>query len=365
MRGSRVIGVILAVGLALGVAALVVLPRLGSDEPTLTTVRALVGSEKQPLLTDPDTTAALKRAGYRLLVDTAGSREIATARDLTGYDLVFPADSPQADRIRHDRKITASYVPFYSPMAIATFRPILGLLEAAGVAHAKGDTVMFDMRTYLDLVAHETRWSQLPGNTVYPTEKSILISSTDVRTSNSAALYLAITSYVANGNRVVTDAATGERMADLAAPLFLRQGYLEASSQEPFEDFLTIGMGKTPMVMIYEAQFLARVISKDPAIRPDMVLMYPSPTIYAKHTVVPLTPAGDAVGRLLTEDPELQRLAARFGFRTASGVVDPAQGSGGSAGGQPGTSSPQLADVVEPPSLEILEMMIKRIESKY
>ena len=49
------------------------------------------------------------------------------------------------------------------------------------------------------------------------------------------------------------------------SPLFLRQGYVENSSEGPFDDYLVQGMGKAPMVMIYEAQYLARAAAKTAA----------------------------------------------------------------------------------------------------
>ncbi|WP_347402908.1 hypothetical protein [Protofrankia symbiont of Coriaria ruscifolia] len=361
VRGRRVLGLALAGLLALGVIAVIIIPRTRSTpNENKTTVRALVSSEKQSFFADPDVVTALDRAGYRLEITSAGSREIATTRELSGFDLAFPADGPQAERIRRDRKISTSYVPFFTPMAIATFSPIATLLTTAGVSTRDGDHYLFDMRRYLDLVAKDTRWSQLPGNNLYQTDKSILISSTDVRTSNSAALYLAIASYVSNGGNVVTDAGTADRITDRLAPLFLKQGYLESSSQEPFDDFMTIGMGKTPMVMIYEAQFRAHALARDGSLTSEMVLMYPNPTIYAKHTVVPLTPAGDAVGHLLTTDPQLQRLAVRHGFRTADA------GYGRQYAAERRTSpAPQLVNVVEPPSAETSERMISQIETRY
>ena len=63
-------------------------------------------------------------------VDTAGSREIATRVDLDTYDFAFPAGIPAAERIRRERKITAFYQPFYTPMAVGTFKPIARLLSA-------------------------------------------------------------------------------------------------------------------------------------------------------------------------------------------------------------------------------------------
>ncbi|MFD1049542.1 WD40 repeat domain-containing protein, partial [Kibdelosporangium lantanae] len=40
----------------------------------------------------------------------------------------------------------------------------------------------------------------------------------------------------------------------------------------------------TPMVLVYESQFLDRQIRNDGSIRPDMKMLYLSPTVYSKHT---------------------------------------------------------------------------------
>ncbi|ADP80255.1 hypothetical protein [Pseudofrankia inefficax] len=366
-RNGRVVGPVLAAVLVLGVIGLAVVPRLvggghGAGGATgLKTVRVLAGSETAPYLNDPKVAARLATEGYKLVVDTAGSREIVN-RKLTNYDIAFPSNATQAEQIRQNQGVTrASYTPFSTPMAIATFTPIERLLATAGVTQTdKSGTTFFDMKTYLDLVAKKTRWSQLKGNVDYPTDKSVLISSTDVRTSNSAALYLALASYVANDNNVVADPATATTLADTLAPLFLLQGFLDSTTQEPYADYLSIGMSKTPMVMIYESQFRASQFAKDGSITGGRVLMYPSPTIYAKHTVVPLTDAGDAVGRLLTTDPELQDRAAFFGFRTAD-VARMTSSSKQAAI----TVPPQLVNVVDPPTQNISETMIKRIDAKY
>jgi hypothetical protein len=357
---------VLAVLLVLGVISLAVIPRFtgggrsSSGSSTTTKVRVLAGSETAPYLSDPKVTAELAAKGYRLVVDTAGSRDIVN-RNLAGYDIAFPSNATQAEQIRQKYKVSrASYTPFSTPMAIATFTPIEKLLAGAGVTRTEGTTTFFDMKTYLGLVADGKRWSDLKGNTDYDTNKSVLISSTDVRTSNSAALYLALASYVANDDNVVTDRTKATQLADRLSPLFLLQGFLDSTTQEPYDDYLTLGMSKTPMVMIYESQFRASQIAKNNSITPDRVLMYPSPTIYAKHTVVPMTDAGDAVGRLLTTDPSLQDQAAAYGFRTAD--VGRLTSSSNQAGI---TVPPRLVDVVDPPTQDISEVMINRIDALY
>jgi hypothetical protein len=134
----RVLSLVLAALLAIGVAAAIVASvrdRVAADDPPLlTTVRGVIGSEKQPFFRDPAVAAVFARHGLQVQVDTAGSRELATRVDLDRYDFAFPAGIPAAERIRRERKVTAFYQPFYTPMAVGTFKPIAKLLARAGVA---------------------------------------------------------------------------------------------------------------------------------------------------------------------------------------------------------------------------------------
>jgi hypothetical protein len=360
---NRVLGLSLAALLAVGVlVAIVASYVLGHHTPAagLVTVRGVIGSEKQPYFQDPDVIKVFHDHGYDVQVDVAGSRQIATTVDLSKYDFAFPAGVPQANKIKADHKAKATYSPFYTPMAIATFKPIVDLLTQAGVVSNQGGAYLFDVSAYLKLVAVNKRWTDLPNSaTLYPAGKSILITSTDVRTSNSAAMYLALASYVANGNNVVQDPQQAQAVLPIVSPLFLRQGLTETSSEVPFNDYLSIGIGKSPMVMIYEAQFVAKETAKDGSITAQNVLMYPSPTVLSKHTLVPLTPHGDAIGQLLLNDPELQKLAVKYGFRTSDptafkNYLDSKQVP------QP----PQLINVIEPPAYDPLEAMISGIENE-
>ncbi|MFI7536103.1 hypothetical protein [Streptosporangium sp. NPDC049376] len=360
---KRSIGVVLALLLGAAVVVAVVLGNRNDEGPGggLVTVRGVIGSEKKPFFEDPQVRAAFAKHGLRVEVDTAGSRQIATEVKLDGYAFAFPSSLPAAEKIRKDRGVSTVFSPFYSPMAIATFQPIADLLTKAGLVRDSGHGYpVFDVAKYLDLAAKGTRWDKLPGNTAYPARKRVLLTTTDVRTSNSAAMYLAITSYVANGEDVVNSTAQVTGVARTVAPIFLDQGYSQASSEAPFDDYLVMGSGKTPMVMIYEAQYLSHVFAGDGSIKPGMRLLYPSPTVLSKHTLVPLTADGSRVGKLLTEDPGLRGLAARYGFRTA----DPAAFTALVAkSGAP--AARDLVDVVEPPTYEHLEGLITNIDRLY
>ncbi|SNS60410.1 hypothetical protein SAMN05216276_101290 [Streptosporangium subroseum] len=356
---KRSIGIVLALLLGAVVVVAVVLGNGGDDGPA--TVRGVIGSEKKPFFDDPRVRAAFEKHGLRVEVDTAGSRQIATEVKLDDYAFAFPSSLPAAEKIKRDRKVAQTFSPFYSPMAIATFKPIVDILTKAGLVRDSGQGYqVFDMEKYLDMVAKGTRWDRLPGNTTYPARKRVLMTTTDVRTSNSAAMYLAMAGYVANGDDVVTTTAQIPKVAGAVAPIFLDQGYSQSSSEAPFTDYLVMGSGKTPMVMIYEAQYLSHVFAGDGSIRPDMRLLYPAPTVLSKHTLVPFTPQASEVGRLLTEDPELRSLAAQHGFRTA----DP-KAFADLVAKHRAPVARDLVDVVEPPTYENLEGLIANIEHLY
>jgi hypothetical protein len=370
----RLAGLLLAAVLVIGIVVAVIWGSLNGGTPgggasggptgPLTVVTGVIGSEKKAFFDDPDVKAIFAKNGLDVQVTTAGSRQIATSVDLDGVDFVFPSSAPAAEKIKRETGAKTVYSPFYSPMAIATFTPIVEILQNAGIANKDADGIWhLDMAKYLAAVKAGTRWNELPGAAdTYNSSRTMLISSTDIRKSNSAAMYLSIASYVANGDQIVSSPASQSAVIDELSNLFLSQGFSASSSEEPFDDYLSQGIGSKPMVMVYEAQFLGRQMSETggKAITKDMVLMYPSPTVFSKHAVVPLTDAGDTVGTLLVNDPDLARLAALYGFRPADPTIFADELAAHGI-----TVPPTPVNVVEPPSFESLEAMITDISTRY
>jgi len=353
----RAISLVLAGILVIAIVAAVIVSRSGgSKSGHLKVVHGVIGSEKQPYFDDPRVVAAFRKAGFDVEVDTAGSRAIATTVDLSKYDFAFPAGTPAALKIQKERKISQTYVPFFTPMAVASFKSIARLLESAGVAHQTSNGWSLDMRAFLALTNKNTRWSDLKNNSSYPVNKSILITSTDIQTSNSAAMYASIASYVANGENVVASSQQAHAAVAQVEPLFTRQGFAESSSEAPFDDYISIGKGKTPLVMIYESQFVDKAAQRDGSISSDMVLLYPDPDILSKHTLVPLTANGDELGRLLSSNKDLQQLAIEHGFRTSNRV-----GFQSFVRKNKIEVAPDILNIVEPPTYETLEAMIVEI----
>ncbi len=323
----------------------------------LTVVHGVVGSEKMGFFQDQKVIDALARNGVRVEVEPAGSRQIATSIDLAEFDFAFPSSEQAAERIQRQRNVTAKYTPFSSPMAIATFTPITELLAKAG-ALRPGPVPTLDLRRYLEIVRNGTRWDELPDNAAYPVRKNILISTTDPRSSNSAAMYLAAASYVANNNTIVQGAAAEQAVLPAVSRLFVGQGYTENTTEGPFNNYLATGMGPTPMAWIYEAQYVEAIVRGQ--VKPEMTLLYPSPTVLSRHTLVPFGATGDRLGRLLSTDPELQRLAAEHGFRTNDGAQFAKV-----AAERKAPVPAELLDVVATPTYDTLEHLLDGVTKTY
>jgi len=136
------------------------------------------------------------------------------------------------------------------------------------------------------------------------------------------------------------------------AELFKRQGYQENYVDGNFDDYVSNGIGKTPMAFIYENQIVKFALAKK-GVANDMVLMYPQPTIVNKVVFVSMNERAKALGELLGNDAELQSLAVEYGFRIADTdtFVAKLKPTGLAV-------EPRVTQVVDPPSFEIMAEMI-------
>ncbi|GAB3690848.1 hypothetical protein GCM10027595_01530 [Corynebacterium nasicanis] len=349
---------ILAVVAVLAGRGMISVPGIGGGGGGVVQVSGVIGSEKRAFFEDPRVKKVLAGHGFEVRVDAAGSRRIATEVDLENLDFAFPSSAPAGEKIASRVPNRGTSTPFHSPMAVATFTPILQILEREGVARQQDGQWFLDMGRYVELARSGTRWQEL--GTEYPSPRTVQISSTDIRTSNSAAMYLSILSWVARDGAVVTSDAQVREVVDSLSPLFVGQGYAESTSAGPFADYLAQGIGARPMVMVYEAQFLGEQMAESSRIRGDMVLAYPDPTINSTHMLVALSDQGAEIGRLLTSDPELQQLAAEHGFRPG----DPALFA--AALREHGIAEPPaFLATVDPPVFDRLEELIEGVGASY
>ena len=324
-------------------------------------VRGLIGSEKEAFFADSRVKEALSHQHLVVTVEKAGSRAIAHEFDPQHDDFGFPSGAPAAAELRATARAPETFTPFYTPIVIASWRPIARILAANHiVAERDHNYYIVDMPALLKLMQQHARWKDLPGSEAFSTNKAVLINSTDVRTSNSAAMYLSLASYMANGQSVIQSENEVAAVLPFMSELFLRQGFQEGSSAAPFEDYLALGMGKTPLLVAYESQLVAFWLAHPDRLHNDMVMLYPVPTVFSKHVLVPFDEKGRRLGDALEHDPELQDLAHQFGFRTGGNTMGPEVWE------KQGIHTPAtVVDVIDPPTHERLEEMIHGIEQKF
>lgn len=338
-------------------------PAAGTDSKGGTTVvTGVIGSEKKAFFEDARVKEVLASNGLEVKIETAGSRDIANI-DLAKYDFAFPSSAPAAEKISDKVKTRNIYSPFYSPMVIASHKPIMELLAKNGVASQNAEGVWhINMQAYMKLVTDGKKWKELEGaDKLYNSPRSVLINSTDIRKSNSAAMYLALASYTLNNDFPVSTDVQADTVLPVASKLFLSQGYSESSSDDPFQNYLSQGMGAVPMVMIYESQFVGEAINNAENIDDQMVLAYPDPTVFSKHTLIPFNEKADKLGNLLVSDPKLIELTANYGFRPSSkaAVFNKATDDNKIA------VEKTILNIAPAPSYEMLESMLTKISDQY
>jgi hypothetical protein len=365
MKLRKALGPLLALLLLIGVSAAVSYSVREAKQARIArqraaariTVRILASSEKEHFLDDPELARVLAGQGMAITWQKAGSREITSRPDLKDFDVAFPAGTHPALKIAETAGSKRIFTLCYTPMAVASWKSLIPVLEQSGLVSRRQNTwFIVNMGKLLDLMEKGTRWKDLPGNTDYAVGKSFLVTTTDIRKSNSAAMYLSLAAYLANGNNVVSSDADAEKIAAKMVSLFSRQGFQEASEAGPFEDYAAMGIGKSPLVMIYEQQFLEYVISHANP-NPDMVLLYPEPTILSKHTLVALTDNGERFAKEMVSDPKVSSIAQRYGFRTENNTELFA-----TLEAKKLAIPHTLVDVIDPPTDEILDKLIHRIE---
>jgi len=150
MNLRKAIGPLLAILLLAGVAIAIrfsMRERKASESAAdRITVRILSGSEKENFLNDAELAKVLDAEGIAITVQKAGSREIATRPDLKSFDVAYPAGAAAAEKISQNTGSKRIFATFYTPMAVASWKTLVPVLENAGlVSHKDGSDYIVDM----------------------------------------------------------------------------------------------------------------------------------------------------------------------------------------------------------------------------
>lgn len=329
-------------------------------EASTEAIKGLIALDVEGYFKDERVIKALAAKKLPVSVVRMGSRDMAS-RVAPGStpDFFFSSGVVAANQVveaaRRANLPATQMAPFHTPLVIASWEPIAQILVANGVAKAIAPKVYgVDMAKLTELMLARKRWKDLKGAAAYDVSRSVLVSTTDLRRSNSGAMYLALTSQALLGD-IVTDRATAQQVSLKLAELFKRQGYQENYVDGNFDDYVAIGAGKTPMAFIYENQLVRYALTKG-GVGADMVLMYPLPTIVNKVVFVAMNERAKALGQALSNDAQLQAIAVEYGFRIADSdrFVAALKPTGLAV-------EPRVSQVVDPPSFEIMAEMIDTV----
>ncbi len=327
------------------------------EQAAETELTGLVALDVEDFLKDPRVTKVLAASKLPVRVTRVGSRDMASKLGTAKTpDFLFPSGVVAANQItdaaRKAHITTAQYSPFHTPMVIASWEPIAKILVDNGIAKQLQPKVYgIDMDKLTQTMIARKRWKDLKNAGAYDVSRSVLVSTTDVRRSNSAAMYLALTSIALNGD-MVTDRETARKAAHMLAELFKRQGYQESYVNGNFDDYISQGIGKTPMAWIYENQIVSHALAKK-GVGADMVLIYPQPTIINKVVFIATNERAKSLGTLLSTNSDLQSVAVEYGFR-----IPDAERFAQSVKATGLAIEPRLSNVIDPPSFEIIGEMI-------
>ncbi|WP_288391893.1 hypothetical protein [uncultured Herbaspirillum sp.] len=281
-------------------------------------LKGLVGAEKLAFFNDPAVIAALAQHGFAVHAHDIGPRD-AASHDLHGYDFAFPAGTPSAEVLQARSRTQGSYQPFFSQLAIVSWRELLPALERAKVVEKQpdGDWYRIDMARLLSMSESGQLWNDLPGKPTFQQAKPVRISIGDLRSSNPAQMYLALAAYVVNNNHHIGNNEEKKSTLSFLSPLFSSHDGQWSAVPSSIAQFKSLGMDQVQLMAIDESEFLAYQTRRKES-DPEIVLLYPAPSLVNQHVLLPFNDLARHLGELLSTDPQLQKLAVAHGYRNAA-----------------------------------------------
>lgn len=281
----------------------------------VTEIQGYVGGEKIGFLEDTEVRDIL-RERYHLSIDyaKAGSIEMVTG-DTEGQDFLFPSNQTALEWYEqaHGSPVKSEII-FNTPIVLYTRSAVAEALVQAQIASEQDGVYSVDMQKLTEAIESGKTWADIGLPQLYG---SVTVGTTDPVKSNSGNMFAGLLADTLCGG-VADEGNIGTILPRLQA-IFQKLGYMESSSADLFDQFLKTGMGAKPLIAGYESQLLEFAVENPDTwqqISDDIVMLYPTPTVWSSHVYLALDEAGTAgIDALL--DEEVQRLAwEKHGFRT-------------------------------------------------
>jgi hypothetical protein len=323
------------------------------------TVRGLAGGEKIAFLEDPQIQQILKDR-YGIVVDATKAGSIEMVRgNINGQDFLWPSSQVALDLFKQQNPGAAkTFTTFSSPIVLYAWAPVAQALvkfHFATVVH--GIYEVTDFRRLTRMILAGKSWKSIGLGQIFG---PISIFTTDPSKSNSGLMFAGLLANVLNGYQVVGEADLN-RVLPTIKQFYSRLGFLDSSSSDLFQSFLTTGIGAKPMIVGYENQLIEFGVltpSYADALRKNIRILYPSPTVLSEHVLIALDGSGQKLLNALN-DTDIQRLAwERHGFRSgAPGVTNDPSALG--LTGIPAT----IPAIISVPSFQVMDRMVQALST--
>ena len=221
---------------------------------------------------------------------------------------------------------------------------------------SSGSSYYIDMTKLVELIQNDTSWADIGLPELYG---NISVDTTDPARSNSGNMFAALLANVLNGGQTLTQENLQTILPQLQ-DIFGKLGYMETSSSDLFSQFLRMGIGAKPVIAGYESQLIeyaALYPDQYETMKDDIVMLYPTPTVWSTHVFIAL----DANGQVLLNgllDEDIQRLAwEKHGFRTGN-YATVSESSSLTAQGVADT----ITQVTQVPSYDVMKVIIEQLQ---
>lgn len=355
-KKSKVAGLVI---LILVIVSVIVYSVINDSKPKEINATGLIGSEKLGLFEDQEfKDTVLKKYGLTYDVRKSGSYDQVKlgTEELANYDFLFPSND-LALQVFKDRgnKSERSDITFNTPIVLYTRKPIADALIKANVVSVKDNVYNVDMKKMAELIINETSWEELGVNELYG---NVLIDTTDPNKSNSGNIFLGLLANSLNDGKVVDENSVNE-ITPKVKEVYNRLGYMQGNSGDLFNQFLRQGMGSYPIIAGYENQILE--FSKEnkdvfEQVKDEIVIMYPTPTVWSSHVFISLNEKGNTgLDGLLDQD--VQNIAWKnHGFRTGvSGTTDVTEFNVNGL-------KKDVTNIIPMPNIETMDKMLSAID---
>ena len=330
-KKDRLKGIIIFVIIALVIAGFTIFTRFKKEESMVkTTLYGAVGGGKENFLADAEFIKIMSdEYGIEVTNDNWSNGKLVkndvVREDGSKYDFIFFSDQRFYDYYKLDANTEKGEAKRYyvqdgsltlnTPIVIYSWKQVVDSLIKEEIVTFK-DNVYYitDMKKLMNYILEKKKWSEIGLDSIYG---NININSTDPVTSSPGATYYGLLlSILCDGD--VNEQNIDEALEKLKV-FYTKSGYMNNTPADLFESYLKTGMGGKPMIVDYEKS-LIDFAKKNPngynQIKDQIVVLYPTPTIWNSHCIAALSDNGKTYLKVF-ENAKVQQIAwERYGFRT-------------------------------------------------